>query len=76
MAVKIFGERNTGTNALLQLLKLNSESEFHPGTMSELDYYAAKKTAVLQSLGLKPEKREKMTDKVFEGRPLLQRCLV
>lgn len=73
MAVKIFGERNTGTNALLQLLKLNSESEFHPGTMSELDYYAAKKTAVLQSLGLKPEKREKMTDKVFEGRPLLQR---
>ena len=73
MSVKIFGERNTGTNALLQLLKINSESEFHPGTMSELAYYTARKMAVLQSLGLKAEKREKMIDKVFEGRPLLQR---
>lgn len=73
MGVKIFGERNTGTNALLQLLKNNSESEFHPGTMAELSCFTARKMTVLQSLGLRSEKKEQMIDKVFEGRPLLQR---
>lgn len=35
-AVKIFGERNTGTNALSQFIAQNSESRLCPGTFSQL----------------------------------------
>ena len=34
--VKIFGERNTGTNALSQFIAQNSESPLFPGTFSQL----------------------------------------
>ena len=34
--VKIFGERNTATNALRQLIQMNSQSKLSPGTLGEL----------------------------------------
>ncbi len=40
MKIKIFGERNTGTNALTKILRDNSHSVIHPGTMAELDVQA------------------------------------
>jgi hypothetical protein len=73
MKIKLFGERNTGTNALLQMLKTNSKSEFYPGTMSELSSIASKEIALLQKLGLSAIKKEEMIDKVFFGRGPLER---
>lgn len=73
MKIKLFGERNTGTNALLQMLKTNSKSEFYPGTMAELSLFAAKEISFLQKYGLSAAEKEKMIDKVFHGRGPLER---
>jgi len=73
MKIKLFGERNTGTNALLQMLKNNSKSQFYPGTMAELSIFAAKEIAILQNLGLSAAQKEEMIDKVFFGRGPLER---
>jgi len=73
MSIKVFGERNTGTNALIGMLKNNSESKFCPGTMSELSYASTKKVVVLQKLGLGNSKKEEAIDRVFKGRGLLER---
>jgi hypothetical protein len=40
--VKLFGERNTGTNALQQLIEMNSSATCLPGTTSELNSLAAR----------------------------------
>ena len=73
MKYKIFGERNTGTNALLKMLKRNSKSDFFPGTMAEISPMTELKISLLQKAGLNTKAKEAMIDKVFYGRSPLER---
>lgn len=73
MKIKIFGERNTGTNALLQMLKINSGSAFYPGTMSEISAFQNKKVQLASRMGLDNLKKERMIDEVFDGKVLTER---
>lgn len=71
MKIKIFGERNTSTRALAQMLKNNSKSEFFPATMQDHSRLMAKVVSGLQRIGFPAGPREAIIDKVFEGRHLL-----
>lgn len=73
MKIKIFGERNTGTNALLQMLKINSGSGFYPGTMGEISAFQTKKVQLASRLGLDVLKKESLIDAVFNGNILTER---
>lgn len=73
MKIKIFGERNTGTNALLQMLKINSDSVFYPGAMSEISKIQTNKVQLAVRMGLDRLKKESMIDAVFDGRNLTER---
>jgi hypothetical protein len=73
MRIKIFGERNTGTNALIRILKNNSESQFYPGTMSELSHTYPEKSTLFKKLGLGKVEEEAAIDQAFNGRGLLER---
>jgi len=72
MRIKIFGERNTSTRALTQLLRDNSRSNFLPGTMKELSPITAKTVSLLQKLGIPDKRREAIIDRVFEKRHPLE----
>ena len=72
MKYKIFGERNTGTNALLQMLKINSKSKFYPGTLLELSPIIAKQISFLKKGGLEKYKQEQMIDNIFMKRSFLE----
>jgi hypothetical protein len=71
--IKVFGERNTGTRALVQMLKNNSKSEFYPGTMAELSELELTASARRARNPRRNSKKEKEIDKVFQGRGLLER---
>lgn len=68
MKIKIFGERNTGTNALTKILKDNSHSFIHPGTMAELDVQTLELTNNLKKIGASVAEIETLIDGTFEGR--------
>lgn len=70
MDIKIFGERNTATNALGQLIKINSNTKLHPGTMAELDKVALKRTQYMKKFGLGNQRIENVIDKVFDAQPI------
>jgi hypothetical protein len=61
--VKIFGERNTGTNALKRLIEQNSRSTCLPGTSAEID--AALALSIKRSFWLSRRERERRIDRVF-----------
>ncbi|MEH6474906.1 MAG: hypothetical protein V7727_04420 [Sneathiella sp.] len=70
MKIKIFGERNTGTNALTNIVKDNSHSVIHPGTMAELDVPTLELTNNLKQTGASVAEIETLIDGTFEGRPI------
>lgn len=72
MKIKIFGERNTSTNALSQLIKSNSSSLVFPGTVIELDLKAAEQLSVERLKGASKQTLENLTDQVFSQRLLEQ----
>ena len=65
--VKIFGERNTATNALRQLIQMNSQSKLSPGTLGELYPVRAEVLRRLRRIGLPSEVAERYTDFMFAG---------
>lgn len=66
--VKIFGERNTGTNALKQLIEKNSDSRVLPSVASELDPWFPLKWRTLALLPGGKARIERYIDGVFRGR--------
>lgn len=66
--VKIFGERNTGTNALKRIIEQNSASRCLPSTALELDPFAMRRVR----LALTPLARERRTDAIFARRGPLE----
>jgi hypothetical protein len=61
--VKIFGERNTGTNALRKLIDTNSASWCLAGTAGEIEPKAAR--AIERSFWLTDRERERRIDAIF-----------
>lgn len=64
--VKIFGERNTGTNALSRIIEANSQARCLPATSGDLN-------PLLGRIGntewlLAKRMRERLLDSIFEGR--------
>ncbi|WP_170457671.1 hypothetical protein [Ruegeria arenilitoris] len=66
--VKVFGERNTSTNALTSLICKNSRSSVAPSTAKDLDPGFLKRIRLAEKLGVPSGVREWMTDRVFVGR--------
>ncbi|MDB3935094.1 hypothetical protein N9383_00060 [Granulosicoccus sp.] len=64
--IKIFGERNTSTNALKLLIERNSESIVVPSTMTEIDSSATRRVEIMQKLGLSRKIIESSIDSVFQ----------
>ena len=73
--VKIFGERNTATNALRALIETNSASRALPGVSSEIDPAVVERLRALrQAFAAKDpvqflQAREHEIDRVFAGQP-------
>jgi hypothetical protein len=66
---KVFGERNTSTNALVRLVEGNSRARALPSVFSELPGNRLGKAFGLASrLGLR-ELSERLVDRAFRGRP-------
>lgn len=66
--IKIFGERNTSTNALKALIETNSKSCVAPSTVTEVDPAARQRLRIAKKLRLPHTIRERMIDQVFAGR--------
>jgi hypothetical protein len=67
--VKIFGERNTATNAVSQFLARNSASRIVPGTARAIDPSVARRLAMLDRLPFAGRLREHLIDSVFRSVP-------
>lgn len=72
MKVKIFGERNTGTNLISQLLKQNFMVELCPGTVSEISPELLAKLKNLRETGATMQEEENFIDTVFANRPPME----
>lgn len=77
--VKIFGERNTGTNVLKKIVENNSRSSVLPSVSSEIDRNISKKLKIAKmatrpfgkiSPYLNAHLREKIIDRTFENAPV------
>ncbi|TFL18193.1 hypothetical protein [Jannaschia formosa] len=68
MRIKVFGERNTGTNALESLIRLNSRSVVLPGSLAALDADATDRLRGLRKSGAPAAQVEAWVDAVFEGK--------
>lgn len=69
--VKIFGERNTSTNALKQLIERNSRSVVAPSIAKDLDPLFSERMAVIKARPDYSRAREDYLDSVFrDARPL------
>ncbi|WP_028969891.1 hypothetical protein [Sphingomonas sp. URHD0057] len=66
--VKIFGERNTATNALQKVIELNSAARCLPSTAIQLDPGAAQRAR----WSLTRRSRERKIDAIFAGRGALE----
>lgn len=71
MDIKIFGERNTGTNLLRKIILNNSESNVYPGTVKEISPTYHKK--LFSGLKKNIIKREDKIDKFFRNKSLLEK---
>src|SRR5436190_895293 len=67
-AVKIFGERNTATNALAKVIALNSGARCLPSTAAELDPDSARQAR----WSLTQRSKERKIDAIFSGRGPLE----
>jgi len=72
MKIKVFGERNTGTNALMSVIRGNSQSVILPSVLAEVSPEARKNLAVMMSLGISTKGKEQLIDAAFKGRPVLE----
>jgi hypothetical protein len=70
MRIKIFGERNTGTNLLRQLIGRNSASEVLPGTHDEIDQAAAAELRALKAAGADNAARQAWLDAYLGPQPI------
>lgn len=70
-AIKIFGERNTSTNALKKLVEANSASRVVPSAPGELNSALTLPLRAARKFHLAPSLRERLVDAVFAGRPAL-----
>jgi hypothetical protein len=68
--IKIFGERNTGTNALKAAIELNSSSIVCPGTVTELSRAITYKLRLMKSLGFDDLSCERAIDAYFAGKAI------
>jgi hypothetical protein len=68
-SVKVFGERNTGTNVLSQLVEANSSSKCLPGTEPEIDRKGWQRAQAPWIIGKRM--REWCFDRVFAGQNAL-----
>jgi hypothetical protein len=66
--VKIFGERNTATNALKKLVERNSGSRVLPSVASELERRGPRRVRMISKLPFGPALREIYIDRVFRSR--------
>ena len=73
MDIKVFGERNTGTNALIRMLQQNSKTRFYPGTRVELSQSTSRELELIRKFRLGSSRKERAIDRVFQGRSLLER---
>jgi len=69
--IKIFGERNTSTNALHLLIERNSVARLAPSVARDLDPTIARRLKWARRLRLPHALREQMIDRVFAGRDCL-----
>ncbi|MBO6806800.1 hypothetical protein [Thalassospira sp.] len=72
MNIKVFGERNTGTNALISVIRGNSGSIVYPSVLAEISPDARKNLAMMMQLGISKKGSEQLIDATFKGRPILQ----
>lgn len=73
MKIKIFGERNTGTNVIKEMIRINSKSFVLPGTAREVSSSIGEEISVRKKAGLlSNEEKEHMLDEVFSGLGLLR----
>lgn len=72
MNIKVFGERNTGTNALISVIRGNSGSIVYPSVLAEVSPDARKNLAVMMKLGISKKASEQLIDATFKGRPILE----
>ncbi len=70
--IKIFGERNTSTNALRSLIKENAQSYVAPGIAKELDPGFKQRLKTAKKWKVPGFFRERMIDRVFDGRGPLE----
>lgn len=66
--VKIFGERNTATNALKQLIERNSRSRVLPSVAKEIDTTFDRAMRLISKLPFKTTLREAYIDRVFRAK--------
>lgn len=73
MKIKIFGERNTGTNVIKEMIKTNTKSFVFPGTAREVSNSIGEEIRARKKAGLLGnEEKEQMIDEVFSGLDLLR----
>jgi hypothetical protein len=70
--IKIFGERNTSTNALKLLIERNSGARLAPSVAREIDPGIARRLKWARRLRVPEALRERMIDRVFEGHDCLK----
>lgn len=66
--IKIFGERNTSTRALVRLIKGNSKSTLAPLIAAQLEPGYRERIIAARENGTPPKERERMIDQMYEGR--------
>lgn len=70
--VKIFGERNTSTNALKALIEKNSQSRVAPSVAEEIRPFVMKILRKADAYKLPESARERVIDRIFKGRPEIE----
>jgi hypothetical protein len=69
MRIKIFGERNTGTNVLREMILRNSASAVLPGTVAEADQTEAAAIRAMREAGASRSEREARIDAFLMRQP-------
>eukprot|EP01093_Parvamoeba_rugata_P010771 TRINITY_DN2902_c0_g8_i1.p1 TRINITY_DN2902_c0_g8~~TRINITY_DN2902_c0_g8_i1.p1 ORF type:complete len:254 (+),score=21.53 TRINITY_DN2902_c0_g8_i1:107-868(+) len=72
MKIKVFGERNTGTNALMTVIRGNSKSVVLPSVLAEVSPQARQNLAIMMRMGISTKGKEQLIDAAFKGRPILE----
>lgn len=72
MNIKVFGERNTGTNALISVIRENSSSKIYPSVLAEVSPETRAQLAMLMKLGISIKGKEQLIDSGFKGQPILR----